>query len=220
VKAYVITIRGDEYSERVADRCIESGYDAGIQVKHFNAVTADEAHDVIKDRGLKWTWGTGCKKTGLKHHSYGGNDAARMGCAMSHYALWEKCAWGGEPLMILEHDAVFINPFVPFSFQSVCMINDPLGATPRGDWWSEQMTKRGDGVWPKTEVFDDSRPDGLAGNSAYVLQPSTALHLMNTVRWLGVWPNDATICRQLVPNLEEHYPFITEVRAERSTIQA
>jgi hypothetical protein len=80
------------------------------------------------------------------------------------------------------------------------------------------MVERGDGVWPKTQVFNTNRPDGLAGNSAYVLKPRAALHLMELVRWLGVWPNDAIMCRQLVPDLEEHYPFITKVEPEQSTI--
>ena len=217
MKAYVITLRGNEYSERVAARCIGSGCDAGIQVKYFNAVTADEAAKVMENRGLKWTWGEYTAR-GLKHHSYGGNDAARIGCAMSHYALWEKCAWSGKPLLILEHDAVFINPFVAFEFDSACMINDPAGATPRGDFWHEEMVKRGDGVWPKTRIFTSNRPDGLAGGSAYVLQPHTALHLMELTREIGVWPNDALLCRQLVDGLQEHYPFITEVRPEQSTI--
>lgn len=217
--AYVITLRGHEYSERVADRCIKSAREiGGIEVKKFDAVAADDAVRVMGASGLKWTWGSGCPKTGLAHHSYGGDEAARIGCAMSHYALWEKCAYSGKRMLILEHDSVFLRPFFVFKFKAACMINDPAGATPRGDWWHEQMVKRGPGAWQKTRIFESDRPDGLAGNSAYVLQPLTALHLMQTVKWLGVWPNDATMCRQLVPNLQEHYPFITRVEPERSTI--
>jgi len=219
MKAYVITLRGHEYSERVAARCIKTAKNiGGIEVKYFSAVAAGSAQRIIMQRGLEWTWGDGCKKTGLAHHSYGGSRRARIGCAMSHYALWEKCAWSGERMMILEHDSVFLRPFVEFEFKSACMINDPAGATPRGDWWHEQMVKRGPGVWRKTRVFESNRPDGLAGNSAYVLQPLTALQLMQTVRFVGVWPNDATMCRQLIPNLQEHYPFITRVEPEQSTI--
>lgn len=81
------------------------------------------------------------------------------------------------------------------------------------------MEARGPGVWPKTKVFDDTRPDGLAGGSAYVLQPHTALYLMELTREIGVWPNDALLCRQLVDGLQEHYPFITEARPDMSTIQ-
>ena len=215
---FVITLRGNEYSERVAARCIKTAKDiGGIEVKYFNAVTADNAVKVMEGHGLKWTWGE--DGAGLKHHSYGGSEAARIGCAMSHYALWEKCAWSGKPLLILEHDSVFIRAFDEFEFKGICQINDPAGATPMGVWWQDRMTKGGRlGAWPKTRIFDDSRPDGLAGNSAYVIQATHALMLMELVRDIGVWPNDASMCRQLIPDLEEYYPFITRVEPEQSTI--
>ncbi len=217
IDAYVITLVGREYSERVAARCIKTAREVGgLTVKYFNAVTADTAATVMQARGLEWTWGYG--GAGLKHHSYGGNTPARIACAMSHYALWERCAWFGVPLLILEHDAVFIGPLKGFKFKGICQINDPAGATPRGDYWHDQMVDRGNGVWPKTRIFEDTRPDGLAGNSAYVICPASARHLMQLVRKFGVWPNDAIMCRQLVPNLEEHYPFITRAEPEQSTI--
>lgn len=165
--------------------------------------------------GLEWTWGT---DNVLKHHSYGGNHAARVGCAMSHYLLWLRCAELQRPMLILEHDAVFIAPFEDFEFSAVCQINDPRGATPRGDWWSDVMARRGPGVFQKTRVLDDPRPDGLAGNSAYVIKPHAAERLIDLYRTIGVWPNDATMCRQLVDGLEERYPFITRVEPEMSTI--
>ena len=80
------------------------------------------------------------------------------------------------------------------------------------------MVKRGPGVWPKTKVFDDARPDGLAGGSAYVIKPEAADELIRLVHSIGAWPNDAIMCRQLIDGLQEHFPFITEVRAEQSTI--
>jgi len=203
----------------MAARCIKTGKDVGgIEVKYFNAITANCANDVLRGHGLEWTWNKGVAL--LRHHSYGGNDNARIGCAMSHYALWEKCAFAGEPLLVLEHDSVFIRKFYNFDFKGICQINDPLGATPRGDWWRELMVRRGDGVWPKTKVFNSDRPDGLTGNSAYVIQPTHALMLMEIVRDIGVWPNDAIMCRQLIPDLEEYYPFITVVDPEMSTINA
>lgn len=213
MRAFVITLEGDEYSERVADRCIES---ANIRVEKFTACTGAESRLRLDGHRLKWTWGGGYK--GMVHKPYGGNHDRRVACFISHYELWMLCASLDEPFLILEHDAVFVRPFKEFEFESVCMINDPLGATPRGDWWNEQMVKRGPGVWPKTRVFDDTRPDGLAGGSAYVINPAAALRLMDLAHNVGAWPNDALLCRQLVDGLQEHYPFITEVRPERSTI--
>ena len=210
--AFVITITGHDYSERVARRCIES---ANIPIQTFDAIGPDRSLHILEKEGLKWTWGLGYR--GMKHKPYGGNHASRVGCLLSHYLLWKKCARDG-PLLILEHDAVFLRPFEEFEFKSICQLNDPRGATPRGDWWSDRMKERGPGVWEKTRVFDDSRPDGLAGNSAYVIKPHAAQKLIELVRDIGAWPNDAIMCRQLLPDLEEIYPFVTRVEPEMSTI--
>lgn len=210
---YVITLFGNAYSEACAQRCIDS---CNRLVTPFMAIHGKDAYEKLDREGLEWTWGRPYK--GMKHKPYGGNLAARVGCFLSHYLLWQRCVEEG-PMLILEHDAVFIQPFHPFPFSGICQINDPAGATPRGGWWREQMIARGPGVWPKTAVFNNTRPDGLAGNSAYCIQPSSAQQLLELVREVGAWPNDAIMCRQLVPCLEEHYPFITKVQATESTIQ-
>ena len=73
-------------------------------------------------------------------------------------------------------------------------------------------------MYPKTEIhYGDDRPDGLAGNSAYLLKPWAAEDLVMAFKTYGVWPNDATMCRQLFPYLEELYPFVTRVRQTEST---
>lgn len=211
--AYVITLLGNDYSERCAQRCIDS---ANIMVTPFWAIDRTKSLDILAKEGLEWTWGNGYR--GLHHKSYGGDHAARVGCFLSHYFLWQRCSEMAHPMLILEHDAVFVRPFEPFGFDSICQINDPRGSTPRAEWWRGRMIARGNGVWPKTKVLYDDRPDGLAGNSAYVIRPHAARELLDVIDEVGAWPNDALICRQLVDGLQEVYPFITEVRAERSTI--
>ncbi len=223
MRAYVITIRGHDYSEACAKRCIESAAEHGIEVQKFDAVTKRNARNVMGDRGLRWTWpnveGDVCPHTQLKRHVYRTAEPdARLGCAMSHYLLWEECYRRYEPILILEHDAYFIRglPELPEHFGAV-MLNNPEGATPRGKWWREQIQAKGIGVHRKTVVFDDGRPDGLAGNSAYVISPGAASACLHSYETLGVWPNDATLCRQLVNGLMEVYPFVTEARQDQST---
>lgn len=215
--AYVITLMGHEYSEAVAERCINSGRDVGgISVDRFPAVSAECAVSAMQARGMRWTWGE--NGAGLRHHPYAGRLEPRLGCAMSHLLLWERCVERGEPLLILEHDAVFIRKLESFAFKAICQINDPAGATRRGQWWHEQMVARGPGVWPKTRLPQNlAVPDGLAGNSAYVIQPHAAQTLIELCHVHGVWPNDALMCAQLVPDLEERYPFITRVEQSMST---
>jgi hypothetical protein len=221
VRAFVITLIGHGYSVACAARCIRTAAEHGVKVETFPAVGKDDAAEVMMRHGLRWTWDEGiCPVTGLRHHRYGGG-LARVGCAMSHYLLWHKCVEEG-PLLVLEHDAVFLRPLPDFEFDNICQINDPKGATRGGDWWSAQMAKRGPGVHPKTWVIreGDRTPDGLAGNSAYVIKPHAAQALIDLYRTVGVWPNDATMCEQLVPGLQELFPFITRVEQTVSTTSA
>jgi hypothetical protein len=222
VKAFVITLEDHEYSEACAIRCIESAARFGIEVKRFPAVPAVDADKIMRRHGLEWSWAhqntavDTCPYTGLAQHPYG-DLAAKIGCSMSHYLLWQRCVDMDKPFLILEHDAVFLRPLPKVQFSSVCQINDPRGATHRGAWWSDQMTERGPGVFAKTLVMAGTRPDGLAGNSAYLIRPWAALELANLFHRLGVWPNDATMCVQLMPKLQELYPFVTRVEQTEST---
>jgi GR25 family glycosyltransferase involved in LPS biosynthesis len=137
---------------------------------------------------------------------------------MSHYLLWRKCAELGEPILILEHDAVFLREMPVFDFQFACQINNPDGATKKGGWWRCQMeTRRTEGVQLKHRVLPDDVPDGLAGNSAYVIKPEACRELIEKAHDIGLWPNDALMCRQFFPFLEEYFPFITRVEQEQST---
>jgi GR25 family glycosyltransferase involved in LPS biosynthesis len=213
LNAFVIVLAGHAYSEYCAERCVRTARDiGGIDVMRFEAVDAKQSESVMKLHGLTWTWGRSPKQ-----HGYTGNVKACIGCAMSHFLLWQRCVVLNETILILEHDAVFLREFPQFDFAGICQINDPAGATKRGQWWHEEMVRRGPGVHPKTPVLPDDVPDGLAGNSAYVLKPFAAQELIEACHRVGLWPNDALMCRQFFPYLQELYPFVTRVEQSQST---
>lgn len=229
MKAYVITLKGNDYSEEVANRCIVSAKKFGLTVEPFYGVDKYIARDVMKEHKLKWTWAGPnndtkilCPISGLQMFPYTAKDInAKIGCSMSHFLMWKKCVELDEPILILEHDTVFLRPLLDFEFKGICQINDPAGATRKGAWWSQQMKKRNkSGVFPKTKILgkgEELIPDGLAGNSAYCVKPFAAQALIDKFYELGVWPNDATMNIQLFPYLEEYYPFITKAQQGKST---
>ena len=229
MKAFVITIYGNKYSTKRASECMVSGAKHGIEVLRWHAINKEIAEDTMRTEGLEWSWAKNntandvCPVSGLKQFPYTANDIrAKIGCSMSHYTLWKYCVNFDKPILILEHDAVFVNDFPQdIKFNGICQINDPLGATRKGGWWSQQMKQRGTtGAHEKTWVTTPNErdiPDGLAGNSAYMIKPWAAQELIDKFHELGVWPNDATMCKQLFPYLEEYYPFITKVNQTQST---
>ena len=221
--AYCITVGGSEYSCKAGARCIKTASDFGVAVWPFWATPVDEVESEYERRGIRWTWANGnrsrsvCPITGLKQHPYRTKDVRmRMGCSLSHYQLWERCVQAGEPMLILEHDAVFDRPLLNHGWRGAAMVNNPLDAAPNGDRWLQSIKAKGEGVHPKSPMNPDDVPDGLSGGSAYVITPETARKAIETVARVGMWPNDAILCRQLGFELYEVYPFVTHVEAQRS----
>lgn len=228
MKAFVITLKNNSYSERVADRCINSAAKFGISVEKYYGVDKTNAYPMMESFGLTWTWANNntsnriCPITKLRQFPYVAADLrAKIGCAMSHYLLWKKCIELDEPILILEHDAVFINPLPDIQFNGICQINDPQGATPKGKYWHDVMVQRNKaGVFPKTRIRtgkDEMIPDGLAGNSAYMIKPWAAQELIQFVDKVGLWHNDCIINIQNQPWLEEIFPFVTVAKQTHST---
>lgn len=228
MKSFVITLKNNQYSEQCAERCIKSAKQYSIVVEKFYGVDKNNAHNVMAQYDLQWTWAnnntqkTICPISGLQQFPYKAADLrSKIGCSMSHYLLWKKCVELQEPILILEHDAVFLRSLPQdINFKGICQINDPLGATRKGLYWSNIMKKRGGcGVFPKTKILEpgENIPDGLAGNSAYMIKPHAAQELIDAYKKYGVWMNDAIMCIKLFPYLEEYYPFITKVQQTQST---
>jgi hypothetical protein len=67
-------------------------------------------------------------------------------------------------------------------------------------------------------VADSTRPQGLPGNSAYMITPSFCVDLFKKVQEIGIWPNDALMCQQLFPRrLKVLYPHVTGLQGIQST---
>lgn len=226
----LITIRGHSYSEKSSYACIDSAARYDIEVHPWWAVTPDSVVDIMNYHGLSWTWAnmntqkTICPHTGLHHFPYTARDVrTKMACSMSHYLLWLECADSDDEMLILEHDARFQRELPDIDFYGACQINDPRGGGYRGAWHSDQMAQRGTtGTHALTRKRDSGSliPDGFSGGSAYLIKPHAAQQFLDAVARLGLWPNDATICLQLFPWLQEYYPFITWIDQQESTSTA
>ena len=65
---------------------------------------------------------------------------------------------------------------------------------------------------------ETSLPQGLAGNSAYIIKPYFAEKLLNKLKQKGGWPNDALMCKQFFPyHLKVVYPYYTTLQGVPST---
>ncbi len=222
MKAYAIVIRGNPTSENAFSTLQRS---TKAQISRFDAVTPTDVHQTLKLFDL--TWNYPWKKEEIDNHSglrkypyQTSNKDARIACAVSHYLLWEMVAVLGEPVLVLEHDAVFTNE-LDFSIMDtkfdILGINDPRGATRLSQVFHEKIQASLSDYQPAPMIDIPIVPQGLAGNSAYIMKPQGARHMISLVKKHGLWPNDALMCKQLVPNLGVTRKYYTKVQGTRST---
>jgi GR25 family glycosyltransferase involved in LPS biosynthesis len=72
-------------------------------------------------------------------------------------------------------------------------------------------------IQPVPSVDEFNIPQGLAGNSAYIIKPDGAKDILSAAREHGLWPNDALMCKQLVPKLGVTKTYFTRVQGLPST---
>ena len=231
MKSYVITIPDHEDSQLAADTCIKSSvnYDNTFEVNKFDAITPNQVDKIMKKKKLQWNYpweGVVLDfNTGLKKSAYATkNRKARIACALSHYQLWENCCKDDINYLILEHDAIFTNKLnhesLVKSHKLIISINNPKFATRKAGEYDniiKSTTPDGYGVVPVPTIDDMNVPQGLPGNSAYIIKPEGARRMIKLAEDYGLWPNDALMCKQLIPRIGCTQKYYTRVQGVRST---
>lgn len=251
MKAYIITMLNDHESTVAARRVLRSIVltDSKLEPFVFPAIIPETLEKTMQKLfgnstipNIKYTYPKTESenrydiKTGMQLSAYSGVDLnKRICCFLSHYALWLECYRSEEPIVILEHDAMFLKKFDYPKLSKIFTgdiigLNDPTGATRMAKVYDQKMKKAFDDKYaksPKKPEFtsfdvpwldDHTKPHGLAGNSAYIIKPEGALKLIQLTADNGIWPNDAIMCKQLMPGkLQQVYPYITKVQGLKST---
>ena len=226
MKAYCITVGGNRQSEIGWNALAESHQLVGndFSLIRFAATTPSTIDDDMATRQLEWTYPwTETKNCGhLRLHPYTTTDRSkRMACFMSHHRLWQIAA-EGEPVLILEDDALFIERLDPgpLMLSPFCAIgiNDPRHATRRAELFHRAVQGQADDICETPWIDAPVVPQGLAGASAYVIKPQGAREVITAAAELGAWPNDALLCKQLIPGLGVTRKYYTRVQRTTSTL--
>jgi hypothetical protein len=212
MKAYAIVLENNNVSKGGFDILKHSSYSVGneFEINKFPACTPEKAFTALTENVVKWTWPWADVeidiKLGLKKTPYPTmHRFARVACFFSHYALWKVAVQGDTPVMILEHDAKFIKKFDPKFLDSIqgdyaLGINSPLGATRRDTTFNKIVHENPTEIMETPWIDNDlTVPQGLAGNSAYIITPGLARQAIQFVEDNGAWPNDAILCKQAFP---------------------
>jgi GR25 family glycosyltransferase involved in LPS biosynthesis len=227
MKSYVIVIVGNEISEFGFNTLKNSSLKVqnDFELNRFDATTPNTVDSELKQYGLKWNYPwTGSTldfASGLKKTAYPtANKKSRIAAAVSHYKLWLKCLELNEPVLVLEHDAVFKHKidFDPNDVNyNVFSLNNPLGCTRKARVVYNKIMSDQSWFQPVPTIDDESIPQGLPGNSAYIIKPKGARQLIDATEQYGLWPNDAIMCKQLIRGLGVSRKFYTHIQNLKST---
>lgn len=201
------------------------GHEEGIEEHH--AVELEKVERFASGNGLEWNYPWEGQqtdlKTGLIKSAYPTADKRRrISCFMSHWYLWQKCVKLDEMICILEHDSRFIKKLPSDRTFRNCNydiigINDPSMATRKSKLYHDMILENANFFQPVPTIDEFNVPQGLAGNSAYVIKPEGAKKMIDLAGEHGMWPNDALMCKQLIPTIGVTRNFYTRVQGLRST---
>ena len=228
MKAFVITIDGNEVSEEASAKCLHSSWSVGNEfpIQIHQATTPSNVKEKLVEYGIDWKWPWEGEvidiASGLTKKAYPTkNPAARVACSVSHFDLWTYAHDFNEEILILEHDAVFTkklpSDIMETSRYDILGINNPIGATRKSHQFYDTIMRDINEQQHVPHIDAHNVPQGLAGNSAYIITPDGAEQLLQLTYKHGLWPNDAIMCRQLVKNLGVTKTFYTDLQRTRST---
>ena len=229
----VITMTSNEVSLGAFTKLQDSSYRVGndFRPEIFEATIAENAEDHMSKLLLEWNYPwegvVTDLKTGLKKSAYPTqNRLNRIACAISHYRLWAVCAKTDKPMLIMEHDAIFIQKFrydnlLEDKHYNIIGINNPIGNTRKSHEFhkilQQSVDRENTGIVPVPTIDNFDIPQGLAGNSAYIIKPKGARMCIKAASEHGLWPNDALMCKQLIPHMGVTKAYYTNTQRVVST---
>lgn len=226
--AYIINVEGEQ-QDAVA-RLKQSIVDTKSHVspKIFRASTPDTMEQDLKDmicfdwKDWRWNWPMSPDEEGLdlqtgvyKKMYRAENQLKVIACAVSHMRVWEEIVKEDQASLVLESDALFTRKFTGIRKGLGCVgLCDPRGATRKAQLFHELVSYSDNlkFVPVVNEEGEDPVPQGMAGNSAYWMEPKIAREALEKIKELGMWPNDAFLCRENFLHLRAIYPYYTKVQ--------
>jgi GR25 family glycosyltransferase involved in LPS biosynthesis len=227
MRGYAIVIENHESSEKAYDELLKSFWEMKNEftLERISAIIPSNVEEKMEEYSIRWNYPWEGQvidiQTGLIKSAYKTKDPKkRMACAMSHFTLWVHSYQTGEDLLILEHDAKFVQK-IDFDIKDtkfgILGINNPIGATRKSQLYHEKIQSNKNFFQNVPTIDEDRIPQGLAGNSAYIITPWAAGELIEKVYSYGLWPNDALMCKQIFTFIGVTRKYYTDIQKMEST---
>ena len=199
---YVITLPENSISQELTARCVKSLEFVGQRYTLWRGFDGTKGRPEIPE-DINWAPHILWPKLVTEKLSW-----AQVACFMSHYSLWCRCLTVDKPIVILEHDAVMVKPYLEHRlFNSIVY----LGSI-------EQY--RGNPVYatPPHASDQNGRLRSLCRAHAYAIDPAVARSLVSYTIKHGIYESlDMYIRAELFP-MSQFDVYAYDLRGE-STIR-
>ena len=107
--AYIITIKDHELSERMSARCAKSCDKAGMPWKKWETFDGTKGEIIVPDHLKDKSW---LKWIKVVNPALAKSEVAMI---LGHISLWAHCVELDRPIVVLEHDGVFLQKYTHHS---------------------------------------------------------------------------------------------------------
>lgn len=108
--SYIIYLPNVEKSVELAHRCLDSCRRVGQKAELFEAFDGTGDKIIVPEHLEDQSWVKWLKVT---DHFQSQSEVA---LSLTHIALWSKCMEVDQPIVILEHDAIMVRPYITHPF--------------------------------------------------------------------------------------------------------
>ena len=203
MKSFVIVLKESEHSCKVGQETIESANKFNINPEIHPGVLGFNSLEKFNEYGIKRF---------LTRDIL--DNPGHQGCFLSHFELWVKCVKLNEPIIILEHDAIFIRELpdnILDQFDGVLKLDpyDVYNTNVDYNKLVEDSLSKPVEIWhqPARNTWHGVG-EFIWGAYGYIIKPEAALSLIQFARRIGAAPTDVHIGRNLVDIKSTTVPIV------------
>ncbi len=170
--AHIIYVANNQTSEDLAYRCLESCKKINFNADLYQGFDGTGNELIVPDHLKNQSWYKWLKVT--DHYQ----SLAEVACSLSHISLWVKCMEQDQPLVILEHDAIMVKPYMKHEIYN--------GIVYLGSQADLKIPKKYDNIIPQFSAIN-ANWNFINRAHAYSIDPAVARKLFTNVLDRGIY---------------------------------
>lgn len=207
MNAYIITLLQSNLALEIAEESLSAAKKFKINAEIYPAVLGYDSQPLFDRYGITHF---------LNYTIY--SKPGHRGCFLSHFELWLKCVELNEPILILEHDGIFIRPLpddILENFEDVLRLDAYDRWKPNyNQLVSNSLSSTVSYNRRPTECYYHSNGHYYVGAYGYIIKPKAAEKLIKFSKERGIICTEAQIGTKIVDivsvtativKLHEHY---------------